>query len=438
MVMLSISTILKYYKREDVQSAIVENARGREVAIKFGDKGFGKRPEVLNYPRDVIELAKRGASSFHISEEHWKNPLQLNPMLRKQELDELRNGWDLVLDIDCHLLEYSRVAAELVMEVLRQHNLKSVSCKFSGNKGFHLGVPNKALPTRISNVDTNLLFPDAARRIAQYIKYTIKAQLSERVLEMEKGSFSAIMKKTGKSASDITMYEKNKWGDKTAVLNTEAFLKIDTVLISSRHLYRSAYSLHEKSGLASVPVEQIASFSVDEAIPEKVEVGKIFLDDTGAERGEAKRLFTEAFDYQPVIETPKEFLNEKHAEIPQDKIPEAYFPPCMKNILVGLSDGRKRAILILLNFLNRAGWSYDDIQVLLTEWNKKNNPPLREVSLIGPLRYHKQHKKKMPPPNCSATMYYKDIGVCKPDNLCSRIKNPINYSLRKVRYKADK
>ena len=29
-------------------------------------------------------------------------------------------------------------------------------------------------------------------------------------------------------------------------------------------------------------------------------------------------------------------------------------------------------------------------------------------------------------------MYYKDLGLCKPDNLCQKIKNPVNYSVRKA------
>ena len=37
-------------------------------------------------------------------------------------------------------------------------------------------------------------------------------------------------------------------------LDVEKFLEIDTVLISSRHLYRMPYSLHEKSGLVSLPI----------------------------------------------------------------------------------------------------------------------------------------------------------------------------------------
>jgi len=39
--MIGLSTTLRYYKREDIQNEIVRNAKDREVAVKFGDKGFG-------------------------------------------------------------------------------------------------------------------------------------------------------------------------------------------------------------------------------------------------------------------------------------------------------------------------------------------------------------------------------------------------------------
>ena len=69
--MLDLSTCLKYYKREDIQKEIIENAKDKETAIKFGEKGFGKRPDILQYPKDILELAKQGATSFHVSEERW-------------------------------------------------------------------------------------------------------------------------------------------------------------------------------------------------------------------------------------------------------------------------------------------------------------------------------------------------------------------------------
>ena len=74
--MIPLSVTLSHYKRRDVQEEIVAAAKNREIAIKFGDK-FSQRPDTLNNPTDIIELAKQKATSFHASEELWKNPLQL-------------------------------------------------------------------------------------------------------------------------------------------------------------------------------------------------------------------------------------------------------------------------------------------------------------------------------------------------------------------------
>src|SRR3989344_7020800 len=154
--MIPISVSLSYYKRSDVQDEIIANSKDREVAARFNDT-FGKRPDVLRNPSDILELAKQGATSFHASEERWKNALQLEPSLRQQELENLRIGWDLILDIDCGFFEYSRIAADLVIKALKFHNVKSVSCKFSGNKGFHIGVPFEAFPAKIRNEETKNL-----------------------------------------------------------------------------------------------------------------------------------------------------------------------------------------------------------------------------------------------------------------------------------------
>src|SRR3989344_8172876 len=88
--MIHISTSLSYYKRPDIQKAILRSANDREIAVRFGDNGFGKRPDVLQYPNDILEFAKQGATSFHVSEERWNNVQLLSPSLRKQELDTLR------------------------------------------------------------------------------------------------------------------------------------------------------------------------------------------------------------------------------------------------------------------------------------------------------------------------------------------------------------
>ena len=122
---------LEYYSRKEVQKAIVSAAKNKEVAVKYLDEGFGKRPDVLQFNNDVLELAKSGVTSFHLSEEHWSNPLLLKPGMTKNQLDDLRIGWDCILDIDCKFLEFSKEAALLLAEALKFHDIKNFGIKFS-------------------------------------------------------------------------------------------------------------------------------------------------------------------------------------------------------------------------------------------------------------------------------------------------------------------
>ncbi len=306
--MLDISTILKHYKRKEIQEAIVAAAKDREVAVKFGEKGFGKRPDVLKYPSDVIEFAKQGATSFHCSEERWINPLQIGTNLRKQEMDKLRIGWDLVLDIDCPNWTLAKITAHLIIKSLKDHGISSISAKFSGNKGFHIGVPFESMPANVRNSETREIFPDGPRGIAAYLidyiskNYTKVTENS--VVEFGNGELklplSKIISVTGKTFSDVTnrictecgneikqdakaggvhfvcsrcettadgtKEEKIKECPKCSTImeriesrkslcscgsnsyktmfNPSSIVEVDTLLISSRHLYRMPYSLH--------------------------------------------------------------------------------------------------------------------------------------------------------------------------------------------------
>src|SRR3989338_9531298 len=163
--MLHLSTILKHYKRRDIQEAMVLAAQDREVSVRFGDGGFGKRPDILSYPNDVLEFAKKGATSFHVSEERWRNVMQISTGMKKQELDDARKGWDLVLDIDCKLWDYSKLITHLLIQEIKAHGITAVSCKFSGNKGFHIGIPFEAFPQSFQGKVTKQLFPEGPRRI---------------------------------------------------------------------------------------------------------------------------------------------------------------------------------------------------------------------------------------------------------------------------------
>jgi len=73
------------------------------------------------------------------------------------------------------------------------------------------------------------------------------------------------------------------------------------------------------------------------------------------------------------------------------------------------------------------------VESRVKEWNKLNAEELKEVILMGQLRYLKQKKEGMFPPNCDNKMYYVDLRICKPDELCKRIKNPAQYAKLKAK-----
>ena len=418
---IHLSTLLKYYKREDVRAAIVGAAEDKEVAIKYGEKGYGKRPDVVRHSKDVLEFVKQGASSFHCSEELWTNPLQLNPNLKKEELDDLRKGWDLVLDVDCSILDYSRIAADLIIQALNYHGIENPSVKFSGNHGFHIAVPFASFPENVHGKPTRFLFPDGPKKIAVYLAEMIRPLFAKKLLEFE--DIAKICKRTGKQFNEVI---KNKEFDPFSIL------QIDTVLIATRHLYRMPYSFNEKSGLISVPIKpnNILSFDTNDANPANVEVKMKFLEEKKPKPNEAKKLIIQAFDSK-IEEEEIKITKQEEFSAPEEAVPEQYFPPCIQKILLGLQDGKKRSLFVLVNFLTSCGWEHEKIEQLLDAWNKKNPEPLREVIVKGQLRYHKANNKKALPPNCANKSYYLDMHVCNPDNFCSRIKNPVNYSVLK-------
>ena len=488
--MLPLNVTLSYYKRRDIQEEIIKAAKNREIAVKFNDK-FGSRPDVLNNPNDILELAKQKATSFHASEELWNNPLQLDTSMGKNEMDSLRIGWDLVLDIDCPMWELSKMITWLVIESLKEHKVNSISLKFSGNKGFHVGVPFEAFPIRINKIPTKELFPHAPQKIALYLLDYIGSNhieikneniiFGKRVViplnEVIEGTKKTIGELTIKHCSKCGSIIKNERGIEDTPcgycgsilvikencmqcpkcgkfeglkseicncgsdkyfrrFNALSIINVDTILISPRHLYRMPYSLHEKSGLVSLPLNpnEVLKFKKESTKPEIVKISEFgFLDRENVIKGEASKLIVQAFDFNPKVDEI-DFGKNKKFEILEDAVPEELFPPCIKLGLAGLKDGRKRFVFVLINFLVSAGWDYDSIEKRLKEWNKKNPELLREVNLLGQLRYHKQQKKKILPPNCNNSAYYLDIGICKPDNLCNKIKNPVSYAVRKSKH----
>lgn len=407
-------TPLEYYSQDKIQEEIAKLAKDRELAVNYGEKGFGKRPDILQFRRDVFEFAKQGATSFHFSEEHWFDPLRLKPGMTRRELDENRKGFDIVLDIDTKNVDYAKETAYILLEAIKFYGVKNVSCKFSGGSGFHIGIPMKALPKVVKGRKIEELFPECPRIVAMFLKNMITPKMKERI---------------------------------TGVNDVFDVVDIDTVLISSRHMFRGAYSVNEKSGMASLPINpsEVREFNKDMAKLENVKPRYSFLDEDKAINEEAKYLVVSAFDWHEKTEKREEGKKDREKserkerglfddKKPVAKVKEEFFPPCIQRLGKGMeSDGRKRALFILINFLSNSGYSHDEVSDYITAWNKKNYEPLREGYVNSQLMWHKRQGKSPLPPNCSNKDYYSSLGICTPDNWCKFIKNPVNYATRKLR-----
>ena len=410
---MRLSDIISYYSRQDITKEMISIANNREIAIKYSEQ-FGKRPDILQFPDDIRKQARNGATSFHCSEELWRDPLALDSSLSKGDLDDLRIGFDLVLDIDCKILSWSTLCARIIIDYMKTLGITCASLKFSGGTGWHIGLRHEALGLVATS------FPETPQIVARYLKNVIKNDLAEAILRKE-GDIKNIVEKSNKKRGDL--FEGNNF-------NPFSVLELDTILISSRHLFRMPYSLNEKTWLVSVPIAEkdLEAFNISSAKPQNVKITGIKFLGTNAKTGEASQLVIEAWDWYNRTKH-KTDSSEKQAEKNiveyENKVPEDKFPPCIKLILKGMTDGKKRALFALINFLSNAKWTPIEIENKIYEWNKINPKPLKEGYIKAQISYYTRQTSTYPPPNCKE--YYEDLGVCKPDEICRRIKNPLTY-----------
>lgn len=411
------SEILRYYLNEEVINRLI-NAKDRECAARYYEK-FGKRPMFFQYPSDIEALIRSGATSFHVSEERWVNPLLLDKELPKEQLDEMRKGWDLLIDVDCKILEVSKIFTRMILDKIEKEGIKSASVKFSGGSGFHVLVPYETFPESINGTSTKRLFPDAPMIASIFLKNELEEDLSK---ELKNYGIEKISRELN------TDKEKFYTGGK---FDPYSIIDIDTVLISERHMFRMQYSLNEKKWLVSVPVDKnkVGDFAVEQAKPDNVDTRLDFFG-VVPRKNEASSLFIRAYDafqeYDRKEEAPAELKSFVPVNLPLDV---NKLPPCIKIILSGLSDGRKRSIFILVNFLRNIGRTKEEITGFLMDWNSKNKPPLKQNLIMQQVEYAFSGKS-YPPPNCDAKGYYKFFNVCFPDETCRIIKNPLSYYIR--------
>ena len=425
-------SVWNYYSRKDVQEALLEVAKDREVVGVFSNESFGERPNVLLYPDDIIEMVKEGVVSFHGSVERWSNPMALESGMIKQEMDRIRIGWDLIIDMDCPDFEIAKLTVKIILEALKDHSINNYSVKFTGGKSFHIGIPFEIFPEKINLIKTADLYPELPQKIIEYLKDYVRERIKEEILALDNPL--SIAERVKKPITEIT--------DKDG-LNPFKVVQIDSMLVSPRHMFRLPYSLHESSLLVSLPVDisTLDKLNKDDARPHRVKVEKKFLTREESLK-EANILVVEALDWA-----------EKH-KIVEEKIPytglkrmtreitnKKYFPPCILKILNGLVDGKKRSVFILANYLRNMGWDWDKVEKEILAWNEKNTPPLPQRYIRTQVRWHKRQRRNLLPPNCLNENFYVSMGVHLPDEVCKgwtkkvTIKNPVNYPFRKMKRK---
>ena len=412
--------ILRYYSNPLIQEKMLSIAKNREVVVSVEDGSYLKRPDVLLYPKDIEERVKKGAVAFHCSVERWLQPMQLSTNLRQEEIENLREGFDFLIDIDSKSkLEHAAAAARVIYNFLKDLGIRP-TVKFSGSRGFHIAIASNAFPEKINFKETRKSYPEIPQALAEYVSEKVKDQILEELIALEGGVASLIS--TVNSVSELSPYEfidlEKNWGN--------------------RHLFRMPYSLHPKYWLVSLPIkfEDLKDFKKEMARPENVKNEVDFLVN---KEGEASELLLKALDWK--AKQPKEIIKPTLIRRKSDKpVPEEYFPPCIKLILNGLEDGKKRSLFTLLAFLRAMNWKQEDIEKRIREWNMKNPQPLNERSIKTQLKWHFRQNRELVSANCTSELFYDNIGVCKPDEICElkRIKNPVNYPFKLLKRRVNR
>ncbi|MBI4896490.1 MAG: hypothetical protein HY832_02980 [Candidatus Aenigmarchaeota archaeon] len=404
------SEILRYYTRDDIAHAIVENAKHREIAAAYWDGKYDKRPNMIQYPQDIEQLVRKGITSFHYSVERWSNPMAITT----DRYNQLRIGWDMILDIDSKLgIPAAQKTAELILEFLKTYGITHAGVKFSGSRGFHIALPWEMFPQELDYKPLAQMYPEAPRAIAEYLRSHIAPKLRTALLEFDAAKQMKEQNQLQEDFDPFTLVEVEKsWGN--------------------RHMFRAPYSFNEKTWHVSLPLtaETLPHFKPEDADPDKVTVKNQFFQ--GVEN-EATNLLLEAMDAAAAQRTKEEEkIKPQKEKVNRGAIPETFFPPCIKIILNGLEDGKKRSTYTLINFLRAMNWDWQTVETTLFAWNQKNTPPLPRAVLLGQLQWAQRNERL--PANCFHDQYYMSFGICQPDETCKKMNakapsNPISYPL---------
>ena len=113
-----IPDVVAYYSQDFVADSILSAAKDREAVGVFSNGMYDKRPNIIQYKSDLLNMIKSGVSSVHLSVEHWTFPMHLSA----ENYDHLRKGFDIIIDIDSKFtLNESKITAMLICNLLEKY-----------------------------------------------------------------------------------------------------------------------------------------------------------------------------------------------------------------------------------------------------------------------------------------------------------------------------
>ncbi len=232
-----------WYLREDFLEMVQPWLWGRELWFGKGTPRPLKADSLEEFKGLVGKYAKEKASPFFISTQVFSNPLKLE----EAGPDKLRVNWDFFLDLDSEKFEDAKRAAVKALKTLEHFHVKDYVLKFSGRRGFHLILPGLTLDIFEAG-QYRLAYPQLAVNLAKFFEIVIN----------------------------------------------EPTVKVDIQVYQPRQMMRAPYSIHEETGLVSVPVENPLEFKVENSKVENVRITPIIM--AGAV-GEARELLFSLRDW---------------------------------------------------------------------------------------------------------------------------------------------
>ena len=298
---------------------------GRELWLGDGSP----RPLKAENEQELKTLIDRYGSDdifpIFLSVEVFSDPLKLN----KSSAEHLRVSWDFFLDIDSEKFDYTKRAAKKLLKLLEYFNIGSYILKFSGRRGFHLLIPGLCFDI-FRPGEFKYGYPKLPLMVAKFLSDSIN----------------------------------------------EPHVKVDFAVYKPRQLFRSVYSLHEKTGLVSVPVQNPLDFRASQARPEKLKIET--LDSPEPKVGEAADLLKAANEWRKSSEKKNGIQIVKMGEYSQRPIKGYRW--IERLLLHPVDDGRHRLLWLVI-----APYLVNVKKLSLNETKQKALEYLRACNEVKPI-----------------------------------------------------